>query len=336
MVQAVGPPAAGGFLASGGLPTTPLPPTTVAGARSGTSSFIVDTVNPKTYTWSLGVQHEFTKDWVVETRYVGTRGVSLPIQTRRSGGVPIPVDRRLPTYMNASEIPANGAALPSLANILNYPGSGTLVLENLGFDGGFITAFDPIGNSIYHGGSIDVQRRAAKGLYFRGGYTWSKVIDDSTNELFSSRVNPRRAEDFFDIRNERGNSALNRTHHFTLAWTYELPRFSGSNAFMSKVLGGWQINGIYLQNPVSRSRRRAEETSTIISIRRVTGFSSTPMEIPTWDPTQTSSVVIQSPGPPRLQQPTPVLPTRLVMWRSTRMPSGLLRASEALATPAVT
>ena len=243
---AIGPPTAGGFLASGGLPTTPLPPTTVAGARSGTSSFIVDTVNPKTYTWSLAVQHEFTKDWVVETRYVGTRGVSLPIQTRRSAGVPIPLDRRLPTYMNASEIPANAAALPSLANILNYPGSGTLVLENLGFDGGFITAFDPIGNSIYHGGSIDVQRRAAKGLYFRGGYTWSKVIDDSTNELFSSRVNPRRAEDFFDIRNERGNSALNRTHHFTLAWTYDLPRFTGSNAFMSKVFGGWQINGIYL------------------------------------------------------------------------------------------
>jgi hypothetical protein len=244
--EAVGPPAAGGFLASGGLPTTPLPPATVAGARSGTSSFIVDTVNPKTYTWSLGVQHEFTKDWVVETRYIGTRGVSLPIQTRRSGGVPIPVNRRLPTYMNSSEIPANGAALPSLADILNYPGSGTLVLESLGFDGGFITAFDPIGNSIYHGGSVDVQRRAAKGLYFRGGYTWSKVIDDSTNELFSSRVNPRRAEDFFDIRNERGNSALNRKHHFTLAWTYELPKFSGTNPVMSKVLGGWQINGIYL------------------------------------------------------------------------------------------
>jgi Carboxypeptidase regulatory-like domain len=243
---AVGPPAAGGFLASGALPTTPLPPTTAAEARSATSAFIVDTVNPKTYTWSLGVQHELTKNWVVETRYVGTRGVSLPIQIRRSAGVPIPVNRRLPTYLNASAIPANGAALSSLADILNYPGSGTLAFESLGFDGGFMTAFDPIGNSIYHGGSIDVQRRAAKGLYFRGGYTWSKVIDDSTNELFSSRVNPRRAENFLDIQNERGNSALNRTHHFTLAWTYDLPKFSGNNAFMSKVLGGWQINGIYL------------------------------------------------------------------------------------------
>jgi carboxypeptidase family protein len=243
---AVGPPTAGGFLTSGALPTTPLPPTTAADARSATGSFIVDTVNPKTYTWSLGVQHELTKDWFVETRYVGTRGVSLPIQIRRSAGVPIPADRRLPTYTSASAIPANGAAMQSLADVLNYPGSGKLALENYGFDGGFMTAFDPIGNSIYHGGSIDVQRRAAKGLYFRGGYTWSKVIDDSTNELFSSRVNPRRAENFLDIRNERGNSALNRTHHLTLAWTYDLPKFSGTNAFMSKVLGGWQVNGIYL------------------------------------------------------------------------------------------
>lgn len=244
--EAVGPPLAGGFLASGGLPTTPIPPITREAARSGTGSFIVDTVSPTTYTWSLGIQHEFVKDWLVETRYVGTRGVHLPIQTRRNGGVPIPQDRRLPTYFSASEVPANARGATSLADVLNYPGSGQLVLERLGFDGGFITAFDPVGNSIYHGGSIDVQRRTTKGLFFRSGYTWSHNIDDSTNELNSSRVNPRRPENVLDLRNERGNSALNRGHHFTLAWAYDLPRFGGSSAVLDKVLGGWQLNGLYL------------------------------------------------------------------------------------------
>lgn len=216
--EAVGPPAARGFLESGGIPPTPIPPITPEGARSATQSFIVDTVHPVTYTWSLGVQHEFLRDWLVETRYVGTRGLRLPVQSRLNAGVPIPSNRRLPTYLTASQVPANAAGAPSLADILDYPGSGTLALERFGFDGGFITAFLPVGNSIYHGGSIDVQRRAAKGLFFRGGYTWSHTIDDSTNELFSSRVNPRRPEDFLNLRNERGNSALNRTHHFTLAW----------------------------------------------------------------------------------------------------------------------
>jgi len=243
---AVGPPAAKGFLESGGIPAVPIPPDTQAGARSATQAFIVDTVNPVTYTWSLSLQHEFLKDWLVETRYVGTRGLRLPIQSRLNAGVPIPDDRRLPTYFSASEVPANAGGAPSLADILTYPGSGTLALESLGFDGGFVTAFLPVGNSIYHGGSIEVQRRFSSGLFFRSGYTWSHTIDDSTNELFSSRVNPRRPENFQNFRNERGNSALNRVHHFTLAWTYELPKFTGSNPFLSRVLAGWQVNGIYL------------------------------------------------------------------------------------------
>jgi Carboxypeptidase regulatory-like domain/TonB dependent receptor-like, beta-barrel len=244
--QPVGPPTAAGFLASGGLPTTPIPPDTADAARSGTQALIVDTVHPTTYTWSLSLQQELHKDWVVEGRYVGTRGLKLPIQTRLNAAVPIPEGSRLPTYLSASEVPANAGGAPSLADIMNYPGANTLFYESLGFNGGYVTAFEPVGNSIYHGASLDVQRRAAKGLYFRGGYTWSHVIDDSTNELNSGKVNPRRPENFLNLQNERGNSALDRRHHFTLAWSYELPKFGGSNAFMSKVLGGWQLTGIYL------------------------------------------------------------------------------------------
>jgi hypothetical protein len=76
--------------------------------------------------------------------------------------------------------------------------------------------------------------------------TWSHNIDDSTNELNSSRVNPRRPENVLNIRDERGNSPLNRGHHFTVAWAYDLPRISGSSAVLNKLLGGWQINGLYL------------------------------------------------------------------------------------------
>jgi hypothetical protein len=203
-------------------------------------------VNPVTYTWSLGIQHEFLKDWVVEGRYVGTRALHLPYQVRWNAGVPIPLDRRLPTYYDESQIPANATGALSLADVLNYPGSGEAMLQKYGFDAGNVTAYPPIGNSIYHGGSIDVQRRATKNLYFRAAYTWSHVIDDGTNEFFTSRVNPRRAQDSNNLRDERGNSALNRTHHFTVAWTYVLPHFVGSTRFMKNVFNGWQVNGTYL------------------------------------------------------------------------------------------
>jgi len=242
----VNPPFGTGFLASGALPTTPIPPITAAAARSATSTFIPDTVNPVTYTWSLALQHELFNNWKVEGRYVGTRALRLPIQTRLNGGVPVPLANRLPTYFSAAQVPADGSGMLSLSDALNYPGSGALVYQNLGFDGGFITAFQPVGNSTYHAASLELERRAAKGLFLRAAYTFSHTIDDSTNELFSSRVNPRRPQDFLDLQDEKGNSALNRAHHFTVGWTYELPSWNGSNSFLSKALGGWQVNGIYL------------------------------------------------------------------------------------------
>ncbi len=243
---AVGPPVGAGFLASGGIPTTPIPPNTPQDARSATGSYIVDAVNPVTYTWSLGIQQEAFKNWVFEIRYVGTRALRLPMQMRWNAGVPLPEDRHLPTYFSASELPANAKSAMSLADVLNYIGSGEGVMQKYGFDAGNVTAYPSIGNSIYHGASIDVQRRATKDLYFRTAYTWSHVIDDGTNEFFTSRVNPRRPEDFLNLRNERGNSAMDRRHHFSVAWTYDLPQLFGSSPVARQLLGGWQVNGTYL------------------------------------------------------------------------------------------
>ena len=50
-----------------------------------------------------------------------------------------------------------------------------------------LTAFPPIGQSIYHSGSVDLIRRLTRGLYIRGNYTFARNIDNATNELFSSR-----------------------------------------------------------------------------------------------------------------------------------------------------
>src|SRR2546426_9202625 len=73
-----------GFLQGGGLLTVNVPPTTKAEARAATSSIIVDQTQPKIITWSLGVQHQLFRNDSVEVRYVGTHGISLPVQIRRN------------------------------------------------------------------------------------------------------------------------------------------------------------------------------------------------------------------------------------------------------------
>ena len=112
--------------------------------------------------------------------------------------------------------------------------------------GSVFTTFQPWAQSIYHSGSVGLIHRFTKGLYFRANYTFAKTIDDGTNELFTSRVNPRRAEDGLNTPLERGLSALNIPQKFTMTWVYELPTLSRGNAFVRGVANGWEVSGTYL------------------------------------------------------------------------------------------
>jgi hypothetical protein len=235
-----------GFLAGGGLLQVNVPPTTAADARSATQSLIVDQVAPKSMTWTLSLQREIGQNWALELRYLGTRGLSLPIQTRMNSITVQEIDPNLvlPTYFSDTEVPAHTAATaPTRADFFNAQ---NLRYAAEGFNGGFITAFPGIGNSIYHAGSVNLDRRFSKGLYMKANYTFSRTIDDATNELFSSLVNPRRPQDSFDIRNERGLSTLDKPHKFTVGWLYELPKWNASGFLASTIVNGWQVNGTYL------------------------------------------------------------------------------------------
>jgi hypothetical protein len=109
-----------------------------------------------------------------------------------------------------------------------------------------MTAVPPIGGSIYHAGSIDLNRRFVRGILFRANYTWAHTIDDSTNELFSSVVNPRRPFDWMNLGLDRGRSTLDIRHKFAMSWIYELPNLETDNGLLKTLLRGWQWNGTYL------------------------------------------------------------------------------------------
>jgi len=73
-----------GFLAGGGLPfATTIPPITdPVQARLSTGGYIPDQKLPYSETWTLGIQHIFAQKYTLEVRYVGTRGIHLPVQAR--------------------------------------------------------------------------------------------------------------------------------------------------------------------------------------------------------------------------------------------------------------
>jgi hypothetical protein len=234
-----------GFLAGGGLLQVNVPPTAQKDARSATQSYMVDQRAPKTMTWSLSFQRELGREWSLELRYLGTRGLNLPVQARLNA-ITVFEDHpelALPTYFSNSDVPATvPLTAPTRAAFL---AARDLRYGSLGFDGGFITAFEPIGNSIYHAGSVEINRRFGQGLFAKANYTFSRAIDDSTNEFSSSTVNPRRAQNPYDMANERGLSTLDMPHKFSLSWLWEMPKPHGDGFLLRHMLAGWQLNGTY-------------------------------------------------------------------------------------------
>jgi hypothetical protein len=243
------PTAGQGFLQFGGLLQVNVPPVTQADARAATSSLIPNHVSPKVITWTLGVQHELFRDSSVEVRYVGTRSLELPVQQRLNSAsafdpnVPGGGIAPLPTYINPSDIPAK--VVSPASTLQSFDNFNPLPLSADGFLGS-LTTFPPIGTGIYHAGSVDFIHRFARGIYVRANYTFSKNIDNATNELFSSRVNPRRAQDGFDFAAERGLSALDIRHKFALSFLYEIPNVQTDHAFVRALAHGWEWGGTYL------------------------------------------------------------------------------------------
>jgi hypothetical protein len=214
-----------------------------ADARAATSSYIYDQKLPYAIQWNFGVQHVFKKDYTFEARYVGTRGVHLLVQQQINKFSKVTSTRNLPTYLNAPSQSALDALPLTLADIQAV--SNNPIYGPYGFTSN-ITAWPPIGNSIYHGLALQLNRRFARGFQMIGAYTWSHNIDDSTATHFSTYLTPRRPQDFQNLRPDRSSSALDRRQRLTLSGLWEIPLFSQSNSWIARnLIGNWRYVGTY-------------------------------------------------------------------------------------------
>ncbi|MDQ3651953.1 MAG: carboxypeptidase regulatory-like domain-containing protein [Acidobacteriota bacterium] len=235
------------FLASGGIPNRPVAlGRNAAAARAATSAYIPDQEVPYSLSWSLSFQRQFLQNWSIEARYLGTRGIHLLTQNRLNsqpkastalGG--------LPTFLQTpSQAQLN--ALPLTLDAINARSNFVPRFANAGFNANRVVGFLSNGNSTYHGASMQLIRRFSEGFQTSAAYTWSHLIDDTTAEVFSTVLSPRRVQDFQNLRAERADSALDRRHRFVITSLYELPFFRTSgNGFARAVLGGFNFSGTY-------------------------------------------------------------------------------------------
>jgi hypothetical protein len=225
-------------------------------ARSKTGGYVPNVQRPESYQWNFGIEHEFAGNYVFESRYLGTRGLRLPVQDQINAQPVVNASNALPVYWSAP----SQATLNSLTNTLaainaayNAQGDYLPAYKQAGFAPACtpscghskITSYQPIGDSVYHGWANQLNRRFSNGLQFIGAYTWSHNIDDSTAEVFSTYSTPRRPQDSTHLALDRSSSALDHRNRLTMEVLYDVPFFKHSNWLLKNVIGNWEIAPIY-------------------------------------------------------------------------------------------
>ncbi len=232
------------FLQNGGITQNQgLSGTTAAASRAATSAYLPSQTLPYSINWNIGVQHVFAKDYTLEVRYLGTRGVHLLQQEQLDRRSLVSATQNIPTFLTMPSA-ATLAGLPPLSNIA-FQSSLVPAYQAAGFTS-TITGYLPTGWSFYNGLSAQLNRRFSNGLQFQGAYTWSHNIDNSTAEVASTYLTPRRAQDFASLNAEKASSALDRRQRFTLTLIYDVPFAKTSrNWALKNLIGNWEIAPVY-------------------------------------------------------------------------------------------
>ena len=237
------------YLANGGIRNILVPTAgNATDARLVTSAFMPDQEVPYSLTWTGSFQRQFMTNWSLELRYLGTRGIHLLTQNRVNIQARVAPEQGrpgLPTFLSAPTQAQLNALTLTLAQI-NARSLYVPTFAAGGFNGAGTVGFLSNGNSTYHGGSAQLLRRFENGFQMTAAYTWSHLIDDTTAEVFSTVLSPRRVEDFQNLRKERADSALDRRHRFVTSAIYELPFFRNhSNGFVRAMFGGLSFSGTF-------------------------------------------------------------------------------------------
>jgi len=239
-----------GFLASGGLPGTAVAlPNDPKGALGPIASYTFGGKRPYGLTWTLGVQRVFAKNYTLEVRYTGTRGVHLWNQTRLNVEAEVNPSNYIPTFFSLPSPSALAGFTKTLSQVETPVPCGTtsLYYNDLACkgSGSNIVGYAPQATSTYHGLANQLTRRFSSGLSFIAAYTWSHTEDDATATNFSTYLTPRRSQDFRQLKSDWSSSALDRRHRFTFTPIYEFRPFKNGSWFLKNLVGNWNIAGTY-------------------------------------------------------------------------------------------
>jgi len=192
-----------------------------------TTITVRDLRNPYNMTWSMNLQYQLARDYLLQGSYDGSASVG-DLETPQYNALPWDYDANNPTALNAF-IGNNQIYRP-------FPNYGTINYRA------------NISHSTYHAGTIHLTKRYSQGLVLDAFYTLSKSIDGSGvgNVLVASDL-------------YKGLSSWDRKHRFVGNFNYDLPlgkgrKFMDRGGVLNVLFGGYTVvwtYDIYSGNPVT-------------------------------------------------------------------------------------
>ena len=208
-----------------------LTPTSVPGGSP-------DYPNPATYNWSLGVQQDLGKGFIMDVAYVGNAAHHQFSSSSHDINAVAPYTTWTP----------DGGVNPRYTDPTNATGglyNANLIRSSSGGFTGFstINVFTSSGESNYNALQVQINRRFGSRFQMGTNYTWSKTL---------TYAHQRWIPDILT------KDVVNRPHAVNINFGYRLPDGSRfwKNAVTRQALDGWNINGVgsyYSGNPMTVS-----------------------------------------------------------------------------------
>jgi hypothetical protein len=180
--------------------------------------------NPYVDQWSLGVQRQITNNTVAELNYVGSKGNNLLM--------------RINIAQALEYTPAN----PTVAGRKPYPNFGVYIDSTWS------------GTSKYNGLNAKIEHHG-RALLATFAYTWSKSTDSKSAAAGIGASGYNGWQGFLDNHNpglDYGRSDFDVDHRAVASFVWNLPFGKGeryastASGAKNAIIGGWQVNGIYI------------------------------------------------------------------------------------------
>ncbi len=266
----------------------PFPVQLPVGSKLGPSGFLSQNVTideignrtPYSQQSTLTLQQQLPGQFLLEAGYSGNKGTKLlgggydynqidpkylPLGRDLLVNVPNPYVGKVPGAFG-------GATITRQQSLRPFPYYNRITVNN-----------PHAASSSYHSLLLNVEKRMSSGFVMLGSYTFGKLISDGINgfgfagsELVNALDNQNGK---FDRRRERSIEATDSAGRFVLSTIYELPfgkgkRFSSVNPVMSRLMGGWQVNGVLTLQSGTPLRVRGANNFGIADRPNSTGVSA--------------------------------------------------------------